>query len=148
MPAGSSQLRPVAGVWRHLKQDVSLSSPCTPLLRGWPSPVGTTKHPSRQLMPVLLIFIKVHWGARVREKREKSERSLQSQGAMSTNCLKHHSLTFFPQVWKIPWGRLPYCMDLFIKGKFFYCTYPLIATLLQVPGESIKESKNKKKGKM
>lgn len=87
-----------------------------------------------------LVFIKVHWGERVREKREKSERSLQSQRAMSTNCLKHHSLTFFPQLWKIPWGRLPYCTDLFIKRKF-YCAYPL----LQVPGMSIKESKNLKK---
>lgn len=73
--------------------------PHTPLLWGWTS---TTKGPWRQLMPVSLACLyetTLRWEGK-REESEKSEWSLQNQGAISTNCLKHDmicSLTFFPK---------------------------------------------------
>lgn len=65
-----------------------------------PQVLGITKDPWRQLIPVILTYLyesTLRWEGKT-EEREKSERSLQIQRPMSTNCLKHHvicSLTFF-----------------------------------------------------
>lgn len=99
VPAGSSQLRPVAGVWRHLKAGHAPELPLTHHCSGdGPQLQRVPEDSSCQFYS--LVFMKAHWGERVRGKRERKVRG-------ASKIREQYPQTVWSIKWFVPWHFFP-----------------------------------------